>query len=160
MWDIYNDDDSFQRLARGRGFHDAELLAKVLYGMKQCKIQDSKRPAQQPKHLKVHFRQEKGSLSFDNSLNVEDCKDQEFEYLWRNKDYSFQPIKDLAEYCDECGDTVQTDIILFDRKISSEYDEEREELKDDLLEWNLRYQQRIEQKKKIELQENCVEQHP
>ena len=32
MWDLYNDDDSFQRLARGRGFHDANLLAKVLYG--------------------------------------------------------------------------------------------------------------------------------
>ena len=36
MWDLYDDDESFQRLARGRGFHDANLLAKVLYGTRVC----------------------------------------------------------------------------------------------------------------------------
>ena len=37
MWELYADDESFQRMARGRGVHDAKLLAKVLYGNKVVK---------------------------------------------------------------------------------------------------------------------------
>ena len=41
---------------------------------------------------------------------------------------------------------VQTDVIIFNRKLSSEFDIEREQLKDDLLAWNERYKKRMEDK--------------
>ena len=33
-WEMYVDDESFQDLAEGKVFHDAKLLARVLYGEK------------------------------------------------------------------------------------------------------------------------------
>ena len=41
---------------------------------------------------------------------------------------------------------VQTDVIIFNRKLSSEFDIEREQLKDELLAWNERYKKRVEDK--------------
>ena len=37
MRELYNDDESFQRMARGRGTHDAMFLANVLYGKQKSK---------------------------------------------------------------------------------------------------------------------------
>ena len=41
---------------------------------------------------------------------------------------------------------VQTDVIIFNRKLSSEFDIGREQLKDELLAWNERYKKRVEDK--------------
>ena len=41
---------------------------------------------------------------------------------------------------------VQTDVIIFNRKLSSEFDIEREQLKDELLAWNERYKKRVKDK--------------
>ena len=51
----------------------------------------------------------------------------------------------LSDYMTEDGG-VQTDVIIFNRKLSSEFDIEREQLKDELLAWNERYKKRVEDK--------------
>ena len=151
MWDLYNDDECFQRLARGRGFHDADLLAKVLYG-KQIKKKDNDKEKNKIKEDKcekhhVQFRSEVGKMKLDSSILRDDEDEDNFDYLWRSQDYSFQPVKILNSEC--AG--VKTDVILYDRRCSSEFDPEREELKDDLLAWNNRYKQRLEQEEKNKL---------
>ena len=151
MWDLYNDDESFQRLARGRGFHDANLLAKVLYGKKAeaLNAQDDNETKNKMLHKKCHvtFNSEVGNCKIDNTFS--EPSDTSFDYLWRTKDYSFQKVKDIRDYSSP-EDGVKTDVILFDRKISSEFDPEHESLKDELLAWNIRYQQRMEQKNKLD----------
>ena len=54
-------------------------------------------------------------------------------------------MKMLSDYMTEDGG-VQTDVIIFNRKLSSEFDIEREQLKDELLAWNERYKKRVEDK--------------
>ena len=153
MWDLYNDDECFQRLARGRGFHDADLLAKVLYG-KQIKKKVDHADQEEKKTLKdrkvdkpdkhnVQFRNTIGKMKLDSTILSGDEKEDHFDYLWRSQDYSFQPVKSFTKE----SDGVQTDVVLYDRRFSSEFDPEREELKDDLLAWNTRYKQRQEQEK-------------
>ena len=51
----------------------------------------------------------------------------------------------LSDYMTGDGG-VRTDVIIFNRKQSSEYDIEREQLKDELLAWNERYKKRMEDK--------------
>ena len=97
MWDIYNDDESFQRIARGRGYHDAKLLAKVLYG-KQAKRnlnQNEKLEAKSSntKKLNVHFCQNVGKLVLDSAMLSEEEHENDFDFMWRTQDYSFQTIK-------------------------------------------------------------------
>ena len=47
MWELYEDDESFQRMGKGKGAkchekgHDAKLLAKVLYGKKVPQISEN-----------------------------------------------------------------------------------------------------------------------
>ena len=150
MWDMYNDDDSFQRLARGRGFHDGQLLAKVLYGKQvkqQNKIEEENKKhktVMKNKHLKVNFNHEPGDLALDQSLGSKEENCDDFEYLWRTRDYSFHRVKNCSDFVVESG--VRTDVMLFDRRVSSEFDDEHEELKDELVEWNKRYQQRMKNK--------------
>ena len=154
MWDLYNDDECFQRLARGRGFHDADLLAKVLYG-KQIKKKEENQEDKQIKEEKckkfvkhnVQFQVEMGKMKLDSTILGEDEKEDNFEYLRRSQDYSFQPVKILSSETDG----VKTDVILYDRRCSSEFDPEREELKDDLVAWNNRYKQRQEQEERNKL---------
>ena len=50
----------------------------------------------------------------------------------------------LSDYMTDGG--VRTDVIIFNRKQSSEFDIEREQLKDELLAWNERYKKRMEDK--------------
>ena len=54
-------------------------------------------------------------------------------------------VKMLSDYMTEDGG-VRTDVIIFNRKHSSEFDTEREQLKDELLAWNERYKKRMEDK--------------
>ena len=62
----------------------------------------------------------------------------------RSKDYTSQPVKTTLDFLkSEESSGVQTDVCIFDRSVSSEFDEEREELKDDLVAWNIRYQARL-----------------
>ena len=154
-WDLYNDDESFQRLARGRGFHDANLLAKVLYGDgkqgKYNKVEencDINEKIVKDKKCSVQFRNEIGVFQLDAKLLNEDENENDFDFLWRTKDYSFQPVKDISDFVKNADNAVKTDVLIFDRKCSSEFDPEREDLKDTLLAWNARYKQRLEEKNK------------
>ena len=72
---MYVDDESFQDLAEGKVFHDAKLLARVLYGEEASEssgettkvIQDG---ANQSKRRKEHiqFKEEVGNLTIDSTL--------------------------------------------------------------------------------------------
>ena len=149
MWDLYDDDESFQRLARGRGFHDAALLARVLYG-KQARLQQEaglaagkvREAAAGNKKLSVQFRREAGLLTLDATILREDEKEADFDYLWRTRDYSFQPVKDFRSPESEAAAAVRTDVVLYDRKMSSEFDPEQEGLKDDMVAWEERFRRR------------------
>ena len=55
-----------------------------------------------------------------------------------------KPVKMVSDYMTDEG--VRTDVIIFNREHSSEFDIEREQLKDELLEWNERYKKRLEDK--------------
>ena len=55
-----------------------------------------------------------------------------------------KPVKMVSDYMTDGG--VRTDVIIFNRKHSSEFDIEREQLKDELLVWNERYKKRMEDK--------------
>ena len=58
---------------------------------------------------------------------------------------SLKAVKMLSDYM--TGDAgVRTDVIIFNRKHSSEFDIEREQMKDELLAWNERYKKRMEDK--------------
>ena len=57
MWELYDDDESFQRMARGRGTHDAMFLANVLYGK-----QKSKKSEEQLKENLINGNKEKKSV--------------------------------------------------------------------------------------------------
>ena len=100
MWDLYDDDESFQRLARGRGFHDANLLAKVLYGkkaiVKQNENEENNKSKSKTKNVK--FRKEEGKFTFDSELqDPHECLDK-FDYLWRSQDYSFKGVVHLEKW--------------------------------------------------------------
>ena len=97
MWDLYDDDESFQRLARGKGHHDANLLAKVLYG-KKALVQENKNSfinEENKRKIKsnrktVKFRKDEGKFTIDPELqDASDCST-EFDYLWRSQDYSYK----------------------------------------------------------------------
>ena len=93
MWDLYNDDESFQRLARGRGHHDANLLAKVLYG-KKALVQENENEENngksKSKSKNVKFRTDEGELRIDPELqDPSECSD-DFDYLWRSQDYTYK----------------------------------------------------------------------
>ena len=96
MWDLYDDDESFQRLARGKGFHDANLLAKVLYGkkaiVKQNENEENNKSKSKTKNVK--FRREEGKFTFDSELQDSNDIDN-FDYLWRSQDYSFKVVVHL-----------------------------------------------------------------
>ena len=102
MWDLYDDDESFQRLARGRGFHDANLLAKVLYGkkaiVKQNENEENNKSKSKTKNVK--FRKEEGKFTFDSELqDPHECLDLDnFDYLWRSQDYSFKGVVHLEKW--------------------------------------------------------------
>ena len=101
MWDLYDDDESFQRLARGRGFHDANLLAKVLYGkkaiVKQNENEENNKSKSKTKNVK--FRKEEGKFTIDSELqDPSECSD-EFDYLWRSQDYSYKGRVHLENLC-------------------------------------------------------------
>ena len=133
--------------AKGHGKgHDAKFLEKVLYGRKMSKIieksitnnhvnQDEKKKVSEH----VQFKQTEGTFIIDSTLLKEDDEG-ESEYMSRSKDYTFQPVKTTLDFL-KSG--VQTDVSIFDRSVTSEFDEEREELKDDLVAWNIIYQARL-----------------
>ena len=80
----------------------------------------------------------------DSSLmSEEDEDDDDIEFLARTRDYTFQPVKTSQDFIkeDDVGG-VMTDVCVFDRNTTSEFDKDREELKDDLVAWNIRYQNR------------------
>ena len=92
MWDLYDDDESFQRLARGRGFHDANLLAKVLYGkkalVKENEIEENNSSKSKSKNVK--FGKEEGKFTIDSELQDPSEGSEEFDYLWRSQDYTYK----------------------------------------------------------------------
>ena len=92
MWDLYDDDQSFQRLARGRGFHDANLLAKVLYGKKALVKENEKEEnnKSKSKSKNVKFLREEGKLTIDSDWDDPGERSDEFDYLWRSQDYSYK----------------------------------------------------------------------
>ena len=107
MWELYEDDESFQRMAKGKGAkghgkgHDAKFLEKVLYGRKMSKIieisitnnhvnQDEKKKVSEH----VQFKQTEGTFIIDSTLLKEDDEG-ESEYMSRSKDYTFQPVKTI-----------------------------------------------------------------
>merc|ERR1719481_1228396 len=146
MWELYADDESFQRMARGRGVHDAKLLAKVLYGNKVVKQSNNKTKEatkvesdkNNKKNKQIQFQEGEGRFVIDSSLLSEDEDGEGTEFMARTKDYTFQPVKtsqDFVKLEDSTG--VRTDVCLFDRNTTSEFDQEREELKDDLVAWNI-----------------------
>ena len=152
MWELYEDDESFQRMAKGKGAkghgkgHDAKLLAKVLYGKKVSQISEkaiTDKQVNQDEKKKVaehvQFKQTEGKFIINSTLMKEE-EEEESEYMSRSKDYTFQPVKTALDFL-KSG--VQTDVCIFDRSVTSEFDEEREELKDDLVAWNIRYQARL-----------------
>eukprot|EP00092_Neocalanus_flemingeri_P076126 GFUD01094379.1.p1 GENE.GFUD01094379.1~~GFUD01094379.1.p1 ORF type:complete len:170 (+),score=47.89 GFUD01094379.1:28-537(+) len=150
MWELYDDDQSFQRMAQGRGKHDAMFLAQVLYGKQENKTRNEppKDNLKNEIELKktgghVQFRCEEGKFRIDPAL-LEQREEEESEYMSRAKDYTFQPVKSCLDFVknEQCSG-VQTDVLIFDRNASSEFDTEREELKDDLVAWNIRYQERL-----------------
>ena len=92
MWDLYDDDESFQSLARARGFHDASLLAKVLYGEKALVKENGNEEnnKSKSKSKNVKFRKEEGKFMIDSEFqDPSECTD-EFDYLWRSQDYSYK----------------------------------------------------------------------
>ena len=152
MWELYDDDESFQRMARGRGVHDAKLLARVLYGKKTAKKSEKsiKVPTEENKNKgdrkgkHIQFKEVEGRFLIDSSLmSEEDEDDADIEFLARTRDYTFQPVKTSQDFLkeDDVGG-VMTDVCVFDRNTTSEFDKDREELKDDLVAWNIRYQNR------------------
>ena len=152
MWDTYEDDDSFQKLAQVRGFHDGILLARVLYGKQAVRDNQERREETNKERAKaknVQFRREEGRVVIDPAFRTStqslETESQEFDYLWRCQDYSYKPVKKISEYM-ETEEGVKTDVIIFNREDSSEFDIERETLKDDLLAWNERYKKRREDK--------------
>ena len=165
MWELYSDDDSFQRMARGRGFHDAAFLANVLYG-KNAKLAKHPPEYNEPKRKneeksKVSFQTEVGTFRIDQSLlDAEEDKqlqkENDFEYLWRAKDYSFLPVRRSEDFTHSAGEGVKTDVVIFDRTAASEYDAEREELKDELLAWDERYQARQEERRAREFRDQML----
>jgi len=188
MWDIYDDDDSFEKMAKAKVMHDARLLAKVLYGKgktntTQAQTTESK-PATKiqegPKtRREVKFSAQSGKFFVHPSLMHDDChqpcdetrndvlhqhcdkidppsslptdhlhdnpcEDDPACYVWRSQDYSFLPVRlpDQFSETPRLMPPAKTDVLVFARKSSSEYDKEREELKDSVLAWKLRYQER------------------
>ena len=152
MWELYDDDESFQRMAKGKGAkghgkgHDAKLLAKVLYGktvsqISEKAIRDKQGNQDEKKKVAEHvqFKQTEGKFIIDSTLMKEE-EEEESEYMSRSKDYTFQPVKTTLDFL-KSG--VQTDVCIFDRRVTSEFDEERGELKDDLVAWNIIYQARL-----------------
>ena len=92
MWDLYDDDESFQRLARGRGFHDANLLAKVLYG-KQALVKENENEEnnkRQSKSKNVKFLKDEGKFTIDSEFQDPSESSEEFDYLWRAQDYTYK----------------------------------------------------------------------
>ena len=144
MFEVYNDDELFQGMARGT--HDAVILATVLYGKQESK--KSERPQTNLKNgnkekkngRRVQFRCGEGRFKIDPELLGEE----DGEYMSRSKDNTFQPVKTSLDFVknDQCSG-VQTDVYIFNRSASSEFDTEREELKDDLVAWNERYMKRL-----------------
>merc|ERR1712233_176807 len=127
------------------------LLAKVLYGKqaKQNLNQDEKLETKSgnTKKLNVHFCHNVGKMVLDSTILSEEERENEFDFMWRTQDYSFQAIK-INEDFNRDEDGVKTDVFVFNRQHSSEFDPSHEELKDDLLAWNIRYKQRLEEKNK------------
>jgi len=187
MWDIYDDDDSFEKMAKAKVMHDARLLAKVLYGKgktntAQAQTTESK-PATKiqegPKtRRELKFSAQSGQFFVHPSLVYDDChqpgeetghkvldcgdqtdptlsllnehhpdipfQDDPACYVWRSQDYSFLPVRPPDQFSEtpRLMPPAKTDVLVFNRKSSSEYDKEREELKDSVLAWKLRYQER------------------
>ena len=150
MWDCYENDESFQLMARGKLYHDAKLLAKVLYGKAASRTKTKESSSLKEKKAertkdKISFSCEPGTFSVDSSL-VEESE--ETNYVSRTTDYSFQPVKTPLDF--NSDGVVKTDVLIYDRKATSEYDEDREQFKDDLLAWKERYQNRQLQKQLLE----------
>ena len=85
MWELYEDDESFQRMAKGKGAkghgkgHDAKLLAKVLYGKKVSQISEkavTDKQVNQDEKKKVaehvQFKQTEGKFIIDSTLMKEE----------------------------------------------------------------------------------------
>jgi len=149
---MYEDDETFQRMARGKGFHDAAFLAKILYGKKGSKkVEDTVRKETKEKKSSVHvqFNCKEGKFTVDSSMLGDEDKenDYEYEFVSRTTDYTFKPVKTSSDFVnDEELSGVKTDVYIFDRNDTSEFDAEREELKDELVAWNERYEKRLNSK--------------
>ena len=127
----YRDDDKFQNLARNKKKHDAFALATSLYGHKHSDHSFRPQKAKEKKIRKnnVHFSETIGQLktnfseseaSTGNKIKNTECDQPEFYSL--SKNYELYPVKKPRDFIPISG--VTTDVILFDRKESSEYEEE------------------------------------
>ena len=148
MWQLYENDESFQIMAKEKVTHDGQLLEKVLYG-KEAKHNEHENPGQKKKIEKngnFRFSFQKGSFSVDASL-LGDEESGHIQYVSRTKDYSFLPVKTQEDL--HYGDlaSVRTDVVVFDRHDTSEFDEKKENLKDDLVAWEERSKRRRDQRK-------------
>jgi hypothetical protein len=163
MWDFYADDDAFEKMAKAKVTHDGKLLARVLYGKEvKRKQEDVRRKSSRKTERKIQFCRDFGTLTIDPSLS-QPVEGEETVLMSRMPDYSFEAVKEPAAFSTTDGppsrdpsttvnragsrrSTVQgpvkTDVVVFDRRHTSEYDAEREELKDNVLSWRERYNAR------------------
>ena len=133
----YDDDAAFAKLAQNKKKHDAVALANILYGSSCSPRSIEQEPRNQSKKTQqVHFAQDVGRLTIDASLldnidgNTGDKeKDSLIEYVALSKEYVMNPVKNQFDFVSLVGKGEQskfgamTDVILFDRRQSSEYDE-------------------------------------
>ena len=100
--------------------------------------------AERKKVRDVRFKENPGKFEIDPKLVADEEDSEDVIFVSRTKDYTFKPVKSVDEFvAAEESFGAETDVYLFDRSETSEFDVEREELKDELVAWNIRYQARL-----------------
>ena len=147
MWRLYENDESFQIMAKEKVTHDGQLLEKVLYGKeaKHIKYENQGQKKKKEKKGNLRFSFQKGSFSVDASL-LGDEESGNMKYVSRTKDYKFLPVKTQEDLHHGDLACVRTDVVVFDRHTTSEFNEEKEDLKDDLVAWEERSKCRKDQR--------------
>jgi len=133
----YTDDEAFGKLAKNKQNHDALVLANCLYGTRVFVNSKNLTRIKEDGKKKgsLQFSQSIGEFNLDASIikdaehNLYDKEEiigvDSMEYYSLSKDYKLNPIKKPEDFSISSG--VTTNVILFDRKQSSEYDEELRE---------------------------------
>ena len=146
MWQLYESDESFQKMAKEKVTHDGQLLEKVLYG-KDAKHENYESPKQKKRRKgNIRFSIESGSFSVDASLLSRDEESGNMSFVSRTKEYTLLPVKTQEDLTHDDLAPVRTDVVVFDRRTTSEFNEEKEDLKDELVAWEERSKHRRDQR--------------